>query len=93
MRKFFNFGKPEYQAPKVSPVPDGQSSQGSGTMINESTRQIQVIIFDGGRPEDLAIALGTLEIAKDVVKHQISAWHEKDRRLKGIISVGGNGHG
>ncbi len=96
MRKgIFGFGKEKYAAPQVSPIPEGQSSQESGTLINEAKRQIQVLLFDDGSPAALAIALGTLEVAKDIVKHQLSAWHDKDRKVKGIIipHVEGNGHG
>jgi len=93
MHRFFNFGKPAYQAPQVSPVPEGQDSDQSGTYINESARQIIVKIFDGGKPADLTIALGTLEVAKDIVKQCLSSWHMKDARTKGIIKVNGNGVG
>jgi hypothetical protein len=87
------FGKPQYQAPQVASVPEGQTSMNSGTFINEKERQIVVKIFDDGSPAALAIALGTLEVAKDIVKHQLTAWHDKERRVKGIIQVQGNGHG
>jgi len=87
------FGKPEYQKPQISPVPDGQSSDESGTFINEGQRQILVKIVDGGKPQDLVIALGTLQVAADIVKQTLSAWHMKDARVKGILKVHGNGQG
>ena len=36
--------------------------------------------------EDLALAIGTLEIAKDVIKSTMSAWHMKDaqRKARGV---------
>lgn len=91
-RGFFGFGKDKYARPQISPVPEGQKEKMSGTMINESARQIRVEIFDCGTPEDLLKALGHLEIAKDIVKQTLSVWHEKDRRVKGIITPPGNGH-
>ena len=91
--KFPQFGKKEYAAPQVSSVPEGQGSDMSGTFINEGQRQILVKLCDGGKPEDLQMALGTLEIAKDIVKQTLTAWHQKDARTKGLIKVTGNGHG
>jgi len=87
------FGKPEYQAPQTPPVPQGQTSEESGTFINEKERQILVKIVDGGKPQDLAIALGTLQVAADIVKQTLSVWHMKDARSKGILKIQGNGVG
>ena len=80
------FGKKEYQEKQVAPVPEGQNASQSGTFINESQRQILVKIVDDGNPSALAIALGTLEIATDIVKRQLSEWHMKDNKHKTIIT-------
>jgi hypothetical protein len=93
MRRFFNFGKPKYQAPQVAPIPEGQAEKHNGVFINEAGRSIKIEIFDHGKEGTLENALGTLEMAKDIVKQQIVGWHLKEQRAKGIIAVRGNGHG
>lgn len=89
MRRLFNFGKPKYQAPQISPIPEGQTTDQNGTYINEAGRQIIVKIFDDGSPKALKEALGDLEIAKDVVKNTLSQWHFKDQRRSGILVPNG----
>lgn len=89
----FPFKKNPYNEPQVAPVPEGQSMEQTGTYINEGQRQIMVKICDTGSPTDLATALGALEIAKDVIKQTLTAWHMKDRQRKGIIVPKTNGQG
>lgn len=93
MRKIFNFGKPQYQAPQIAPIPDDQDKKTSGVLINEQGRCFRVEIFDHGTPQSLAEALGTLEIAKDVIKQQMSIWHVKEQKRSGLLVPGGNGNG
>lgn len=92
----FPFGPNKYNQPQVSlapPVPEENSTEKTGTYINEQKRQIIVQIFDTGSPEFLATALGALEIAKDVVKQTLTAWHQSDRNRKGILVPKPNGNG
>jgi hypothetical protein len=91
--KFPSFGKKEYSAPQIAPVPEENTTDQNGTYINEAKRQFQVKIVDTGKMEDLALALGTLEIAKDVIKQTMSAWHMKDAQRKAILVPRSNGHG
>ena len=93
MMKFPNFGKKEYLVPQIAPVPPENSVDQNGTYINEAKRQFQVKIIDTGKMEDLALAIGTLEIAKDVIKQTMSAWHMKDAQRKAILVPRSNGHG
>lgn len=93
MRRFFNFGKKEYQEPQISPIPEDQESKQSGTYINESKRHIRIEIYDCGQPDDLSKALGTLRISEDVVKQTLSIWHMKDRQRKGIFVPNGKSNG
>ena len=71
--------------PPIAAVPEHQSSAMNGTYISERDRQFVVKIYDGGKPEDLACALGTLEIAKDIIKNTLSQWHIREKSNKGII--------
>ena len=88
------FGKTKYQAPQISPVPEGQAATMSGTYINEERREILVRIFDGGKPEDLALAIGTIRIAEDIIKQTISLWHTKEQRRSALlVPCGTNGKG
>lgn len=92
----FGFGKKEYAQPQGPEVPSGQQADQNGIYINSETRQFVIKIFDGGKPEDLAAALGTLEIAKDVIKQTMSMWHARDAQRRGvgqIIVPKGNGNG
>lgn len=91
--KFPNFGKKEYSVPQVAPVPSENSVEQNGTYINEAKRQFQVKIIDTGKMDDLTLAIGTLEIAKDVIKATMSTWHQKDAQRKAILVPRGNGHG
>ena len=91
--KFPSFGKKEYAVPQVAKVPEENSTDQNGTYINEAKRQFQVKIIDTGKMEDLALAIGTLEIAKDVIKQTMSAWHMKDAQRKAILIPRSNGHG
>lgn len=96
MKKFknmFGFGKDAYRAPQVAAIPEGQTSELNGTFVNEEKRQIIIRICDGGNMQDLPVALGTLEIAKDIIKNTLSVWHAKDARRKSLIMPNGNGHG
>lgn len=86
----FPFPKNKYtesQAELCPPVPDGQTTDKNGTYISDKDRQFVIKIFDSGRPQDLALALGTLDIAADVIKNQMSRWHQADanRKPSGII--------
>ena len=90
--KFPHFGKNKYNESKVSPVPEGQEQKQNGVFINEGARHVVVHIYDCGRPDDIAVALGNLEIAKDVVKQTFSDWHSKDVRRAAIIVPKINGH-
>lgn len=89
---FFN-QKPEYRAPQIAPVPEGQADKFNGTLINEAGRAFRIEIFDKGNPEDLALALGTLEIAKDVIKQTMTVWHMKDAKRSALLVPRGNGNG
>lgn len=89
---FFN-QKPEYKAPQIAPIPEGQADKQSGVLINEQGRCFRVEIFDHGTPQSLAEALGTLEIAKDVIKQQMSIWHVKEQKRAAILIPRGNGNG
>ena len=91
--KFPNFGKKEYSVPQIAPIPAENSVDQNGTYINEAKRQFQVKIIDTGKMEDLALAIGTLEIAKDVIKQTMSAWHMKDAQRKAVLIPRSNGHG
>lgn len=86
----FPFKPNKYNAPQVElcpPVPEGNSTEKNGTYISDKDRQFIIKIHDTGRPQDLATALGTLEIAADVIKNQMSQWHKADlnRKNTGII--------
>lgn len=85
--------KPEYAAPQVAPIPEDQATKQSGVLINEQGRCFRVEIVDHGTPESLAMALGNLEIAKDVIKQQMSVWHSRDQRRAAILVPRGNGNG
>ena len=94
--KFPGFGKNKYQQHQVSSVPEGQSTNENGTYILEEKRQIIIKIMDSGNPIDLAIALGTLQIAADIIKQTLTKWHASDRQRTGIIvppPANGVGHG
>lgn len=93
MRFIPRFGKPPYQAPQVAPIPEGRDKQTNGVYINEATRAIRIDIFDSGVPGTLENAVGTLELAKDVVKAKISEWHIKEQRRSAILTpkIDGNG--
>lgn len=92
-KEMFGFGKPQYRAPQVASVPEGQSSDLNGTYVNEEARQILIKICDGGNLQDMAAALGTLEVAKDIIKQTITMWHAKDAQRKSIITPNGRSHG
>jgi hypothetical protein len=77
--------------PKVEICPavsEGQTSDNNGTYVSDKDRQFVVKIYDGGKPSDLAVALGTLEIAADIIKNQMSRWHQADANRSGIIVPG-----
>lgn len=84
--------KPEHRVIPPPPVPEGNTIEGNGTYINEQGRQFMVKIFDTGKPIDLAVALGTLDIAKDVIKQKMSEWHLRDARAKAILIPKMNGN-
>jgi hypothetical protein len=77
--------KPQHRVIPAPPVPEGQTTDANGTYINENKRCFQVHIFDSGKDADLATAIGTLEIAKDIVKQKLSEWHIRDKQAKAII--------
>ncbi len=87
------FFKPnKYNVPQVAPVPADNEAVANGVYINEARRCFRIDIFDKGTPGTLESALGTLEIAKDILKHQIPAWHAKQQAQRGILVPKGNGH-
>jgi hypothetical protein len=79
------------QVPVIPPVPEGQNSHQNGTFIDARQRQIIVKICDGGKPEDLAVALGSLEMAKDIVKSVITQWHAAEKNQNAILVPKPNG--
>jgi len=85
------FNKPKYMAPQVSPVLERAAEDQTGTYINEKQRYFLVKIYDDGTPDSMAKALGALEVAKDVVKANLSAWHMKEAQRKAILTPNGNG--
>ncbi len=88
------FFKPnKYTAPQVPAIPVDQPTKGNGVYINEVGRSFKIEIFDQGTPGTLESALGTLEIAKDILKHQIPLWHAKAQARSAILVPRGNGHG
>jgi hypothetical protein len=88
------FMKPnKYQMPQIAPVPEGQDTRNNGVYINEEKRCFRIDIFDQGKPGTLEQALGTLEVAKDIIKHHISMWHAREQRRSAILVPKGNGHG
>lgn len=91
MRKLFNFGKKEYQVPQINSVPEGRQEQRNAVLLNDDMRCFRIDIFDHNRPEDLETALGTLELAKDVIKQKLSEWHYKDKMRSGLLVPKGNG--
>ena len=80
------------QVPVIPPVPEGQNSHQNGTFIDAKNRQIIIKICDGGKPEDLAVALGSLEMAKDIVKNVIPQWHAAEKNQNAILIPKGNGN-
>lgn len=87
------FGKKQYMAPQVSPIPERAEKEKTGTYINESKRAFVINIFDDGTEDSLAKAVGALDIAKDVVKHHMSLWHMKEAQRRAILVPNGNGKG
>lgn len=81
---FFN-QKPQYRAPQVPPVPARKEGEETGVYVNESERCFLVRIYDTGSPHDIALALGTLRIAEDVVKQTLSSWHTREARRSAIL--------
>jgi hypothetical protein len=79
-------GGNKYQVPQVADIPERKAEDQTGTYINESERMIMIKIFDSSDPLVLAAALGTLEMAKDIVKQQLTAWHDRERRRSAILT-------
>ena len=79
------------QPPPIEPPPSptDEHPRRNGIFLNEKDRSIQVIIYENGE-QSLPMALGSLEMAKDVVKQQLTAWHIRETRRPGIL-VPGNG--
>lgn len=92
LRGIFGFGNRKYETPGVSPIPKDRAMQGNGVYFSDDTRSFRIEIFDHGTNDDMTCALGTLEVAKDVVKQKLSEWHVKDAR-KAAILVPRNGGG
>lgn len=87
------FGKKEYMAPQVSAIPERGEQEKTGTYIHEVKRAFVVKIFDDGTEDSLARAIGALDIAKDVVKQNMSLWHMKEAQRRAILVPNGNGKG
>lgn len=66
------------------PVPTEEHPRRNGIFINEKERSIQVVIYENGE-QSMGMALGSLEMAKDVVKQQLTAWHMREKPRTGIL--------
>lgn len=78
--------KPGYRVVPPPPIPERKEEERTGTYVNESGRAILVKLYDDGTPDGLARLLGELELAKDVVKSQISNWHVREEASKKLTS-------
>ena len=79
--------KNPYNQPKPidpPPVPTEEHPRRNGVFINEKERSIQVVIYENGE-QSMGMALGSLEMAKDVVKQQLTAWHMREKQRTGIL--------
>jgi hypothetical protein len=72
--------KPTSQpAPIASPpIPTEENPRRNGIFINQQERSLQIIVYQNDE-DSIPRALGSLEMAKDVVKQQMSQWHSRQR--------------
>ncbi len=88
--------KPQHRVIPPAAIPERKEEDQTGTYINEGARAILVKLFDDGTTEGLKRLIGELELAKDIVKSQISNWHVREQAAKnltqGIIVPRANGN-
>ena len=66
------------------PAPTEEHPRRNGIFINEKERSIQVVIYENGETS-ISMGLGSLEMAKDVLKQQLTAWHMREKPRAGIL--------
>ena len=71
------------------PAPTEENPRRNGIFVNEKDRSLQIILYQNGE-QSLGMALGSLEMAKDMVKQQLTAWHMREQKRPSIL-VPGNG--
>lgn len=71
------------------PVSTEDNPRRNGVFMNEQERSLQVIIYQND-DDSIARALGSLEMAKDIVKSKMTEWHLRQTRRPTIL-VPGNG--
>ena len=72
------------------PAPTDEKPRRNGIFMNERDRSIQVIIYHNDE-ESICKGLGSLEMAKDVIKQKITEWHMREQRRPAILVPQGNG--
>jgi hypothetical protein len=72
------------------PAPTDEAPRRNGVFINDKEKCLQVMIFQNG-DDSLPMALGSLELAKDVIKQKMTEWNIRQRQIQPKILVPGNG--
>lgn len=81
--------QPASEAPPPSPT--DENPRRNGILVNDQEKSILVRIYQNG-DESLCQALGSLEMAKDVVKQQLTAWHMRQRKSPILVPSNGRAH-
>jgi len=72
------------------PAPTEEKPRRNGIFVNEEDRCLQIVLYQNDE-QSLTLALGSLEVAKDLVKSKLTEWAVRQRPIHPSILVPGNG--
>ena len=86
----------KYNEPRPMPPPPAPTEEKPRKNVvgaNEEQRYMEVVIYYNDDDESIQKALGTLEIAKDVVKGKMVEWRARQqRRTRILVPENGKAH-
>ena len=75
------------------PTPTEEAPRRNGIFVDDQERSLQVVIYENDE-DSIPRALGSLEMAKDVVKQKLMEWHMRQKTRTHILVPGnGRSHG